>query len=331
MTERLATIQQHITSITQLGSVVGAMRGVAAARVQQTRQVIEGVRAWSAIIEAALGDALSLLPTDDGGQVRRGRSILVLFTAEHGFVGALPERMVAASAPDRAAGALVYCLGARGAALAEAEGWQPAWIGPMATQLDAATAIASRVAGTIYDTFLHGGATRVDVLFPLAAPDGRVTPERRSLLPLDLSRFRRPPTGERPLTYLPTDRLVEMLVGEYVMAELARAAFESFTAENEERLRTMQSARANIDNRLEDLQMDARRARQTSITEELLDVMSGSAAVHEFMSRRGQARNVCSQALMTQPSPQHGGMRHGRGSQGPRPHDRSGPSGDGIG
>lgn len=282
MTGRLATIEQHISGISQLGTVVGAMRGVAAARVQQTRHVMDGVRAWTAIIENALADAVALLPPDAGQPRRRGREVLVLFTAEHGFVGALPERMLAAAAPNRAAGALIYCLGARGSALADAEGWKPTWTGPMATQLGATTAIASRVAETLYETFQRGAATRVEVLFPLVAPDGRVTAERQLLLPLDLARFRRPMGGERPLTYLPPARLVELLVGEYFLAVLARAALEAFAAENAERLRTMQSARSNIEHRLEDLHRDENRARQDSITEELLDVISGSAAVAEF-------------------------------------------------
>lgn len=278
MTDRLAAVEQHIAGISQLGSVVGAMRGVAAARVQQTRRAIEGVRAWTTIIEDGLAEAVALLPRDGAPAARRGREVLVLFTAEHGFVGALPERMLSAAVPDRAAGALLYCLGARGVTLAEAGGWKPAWTGPMATQLGATTDIASRVAETLYDVFVRGEATSVEVLFPQASPDGRVEPERRRLLPLGLDRFRRPAGGERPLTYLPPARLVELLVGEYFLAELARAALEAFAAENAERLRTMQAARTNIEHRLDALRQDERRARQDAITGELLDLVSGAMA-----------------------------------------------------
>lgn len=277
MTERLAAIEQHIASVAQLGTVVGAMRGVAAARMQQTRRVIEGVRAWTAIIEGGLAQAVALLPPGGAPSVGRRRVVLVLFTAEHGFVGTLPERMLAAAAPDREAGALLYCLGARGGALAEAAGWAPRWTGPMATQIGAATDIAARVAETLYDAFLEGAATQVEVLYPFATPEGRVEPQRRRLLPLDLARFRRAGSaGGRPLTYLSPGRLVELLVGEYFLAELARAALEAFAAENAERLRTMQSARTNIENRLEDLRGTERRARQEEITTELLDVVAGA-------------------------------------------------------
>ncbi len=287
MTGRLAAVEEHIASVAQLGTVVGAMRGVAAARVQQARDVIEGVRSWTAIIEDALAEAVALLPADGAVARRGGREVLVLLTAEHGFVGTLPERMLDAAEPDVAAGATLYCLGARGTALAEARGLQPAWTGPLATQIGAATGIASRVAETLYAAFLGGETTRVEVLFPMAGADGSVSPERRALLPLGLERFRRPGERERPLTYLPPTRLVELLVGEYVMAELAHAAMEAFAAENTERLRTMEAARTNIDRRIDTLRGEERRARQEAITGELLDVLIGTLA-----AARGGAGNT---------------------------------------
>lgn len=278
MTGRLAAVEEHIAAVVQLGAVVGAMRGVAAARVQQARQVIEGVRSWTAIIDDALAEAVALLAPDGAAVRRRGKGALVLLTAEHGFVGILPERMLDAAAPDLAAGTELYCLGSRGAALAEARGWHPVWTSPLATQIGAATGIANHTAETLYAAFLAGGATRVDVLFPAVGADGSVAPVRRPLLPLALDRFRRPKGHERPLTYLPPARLVELLVGEYVVAELAHAMLEAFAAENAERLRTMEAARTNIDRRVEMLRGEERRARQETITSELLDVLAGTLA-----------------------------------------------------
>ena len=42
MTERLADISARIRSVDQLGSVVGAMRAIAAARAQQSRGLLPG-------------------------------------------------------------------------------------------------------------------------------------------------------------------------------------------------------------------------------------------------------------------------------------------------
>ena len=52
---------------------------------------------------------------------------------------------------------------------------------------------------------------------------------------------------------LPPRRLIEQLVGEYVFAELALAALESFASENAARLATMESARVNIEDKLDEL------------------------------------------------------------------------------
>lgn len=279
MTVRLAEVEARIAGAAQIGTVVGALRGVAAARVQQARGAAEGVRAYTAVVGQALAEAVALLPVAGAAPLRRGRGVLIIFTAEHGFVGALPERMLEEAEPYAGAGALLYCLGARGVALAEARGWKLAWTSPMAAQIGAATSIASEVAERLYAEFLRGAVTSVEVLHPCAASDGRVATERRRLLPLDLVRFRRP-TGaaEPPLVQLPPARLAEMLVGEYFLAELARATLEAFAAENAARLQTMQSARSNIDRRLDELRGEEGRARQEAITGELLDVLAGTLA-----------------------------------------------------
>ena len=62
MTERLADISARIDGIRQLGAVVNAMRGIAAARAQQARGQLVAVDSYAATIAAAIGRALALLP-----------------------------------------------------------------------------------------------------------------------------------------------------------------------------------------------------------------------------------------------------------------------------
>ncbi len=58
---------------------------------------------------------------------------------------------------------------------------------------------------------------------------------------------------------------MEQLVGEHVFAELALAALESFAGENAARLATMESARLNIDQKLEQLTSQEQLLRQDQI------------------------------------------------------------------
>ena len=101
---------------------------------------------------------------------------------------------------------------------------------------------------------------------------------RKPILPIDLGAFRAPRTGPPPLTNLPPRRLIAQLVGEYVFAELALAALESFASENAARLETMASARLNIDQKLDELTGQERLLRQEQITAEVQEVTSGALA-----------------------------------------------------
>lgn len=77
------------------------------------------------------------------------------------------------------------------------------------------------------------------------------------------------------------DRLFSALIRQHLFASLYRACVESLASENASRLRSMQAAEKNIQERIEDLTGLYHRERQASITAELLDVVAGSEALAE--------------------------------------------------
>ena len=117
MTERLADVGARIQGIRQLGAVVNAMRGIAAARAQQARNQLLAVASYTATIAAAIGRALALIP-DSGAETapRSTRPALVLFCAEQGFAGAFSERVLDSVGADLAA-AEIFLIGTRGDAV----------------------------------------------------------------------------------------------------------------------------------------------------------------------------------------------------------------------
>src|SRR5271170_6183673 len=95
MTERLANIGARIDGVRQLGAVVNAMRGIAAARAQQARGQLVAVDSYASAIAVAIGQALALASAAGPGVARRSiRPVLVLFCAEQGFAGAFSERVL---------------------------------------------------------------------------------------------------------------------------------------------------------------------------------------------------------------------------------------------
>jgi F-type H+-transporting ATPase subunit gamma len=284
MTERLEDVEARLASITELQDVVGAMRSIAAVRLQQAVASLAGTRAYAEVVAAGLAGAIALLPDTrpDGGRSDRRARGVVLFCAEHGFTGAFTERLVEAVLADQEPLTLLV-VGSRGAALLEERGRAPAWYLPMATQPAAVPTTARHVADALFDRVGSGtgSLTWVDMVYGCHHGAGPPTIERRPLLPVDFSRFRRIPTAAPPLTNLPPARLVGRLAEEYVLAELAHAAMESVAAENGARLATMQSARQNISQAVETLRDTEHRIRQEQITAELLELVTGMEALNK--------------------------------------------------
>ncbi len=69
------------------------------------------------------------------------------------------------------------------------------------------------------------------------------------------------------------------LIGGYLFASLFKACAESLASENASRLEAMQRAEKNIGDLLDDLNKKYHRLRQSSIDEELFDVVSGFEAL----------------------------------------------------
>ena len=71
------------------------------------------------------------------------------------------------------------------------------------------------------------------------------------------------------------------LISEYLFTSLFKACAESLASENASRLVAMQRAEKNIGDLLDDMNKKYHRLRQSSIDEELFDVVSGFEALNK--------------------------------------------------
>ncbi len=278
MTELLADISARIRGVRQLETVISAMRSIAAARAQQSRLLMEGVDAHAGVVARAIAQALRLLPDEPALPPARhaARAGLVLFCAEQGFAGGYTSRLLDEAVPliaaPMVAGADVFLVGSRGAALAGQRRLALAWQTPMAAHADGVPAVAGRVAAALFDRLPRDGLERLDMMFAAWSPGRGLELCRRSLLPLDRSAFAEVRNGIAPLITLPAAVLLARLAEEYVHAELCRAAMHAFAAENEARVQTLAAARSNITAMLDRLQARERRVRQDTITAEVVEL-----------------------------------------------------------
>ncbi|MFD2234537.1 F0F1 ATP synthase subunit gamma [Phaeospirillum tilakii] len=276
--DRPETVRARIDSVAQLQEVVGAMRSLAAMRMQQASESLDGIRRYAAIVAAGLAQALRLA----GGAApprRGGRRALLLFSAEHGFVGAYAETLAEAARADPPD--LLLAVGTKGIQALTEAGLTPDWSLPMASHAGGVEDLARRIAAELARRLGAGAFTRLDLLFGRIGAGGGWQPVRRPLFPPDFADLPPPRGSTAPLHHLPAPALLDRLIEERLLADLALAATEALAAENAARLAAMTTAGDNIDRKLTELRDQERILRQAQITEELLDVVNGAELLFE--------------------------------------------------
>lgn len=277
---RLAEIEARISSMDELLDIVGAMRSLAGMRLQEAQHALPGIRRYAGSMAAAIGAALLLMPQPVADvETGRGRRALVVFAAEHGFVGGFNERLIEALEAEFKAQDTLFVVGSRGAAVAFERGLRGNWTHPAATRLTGAPDTINRLTSELYARIAAGGVSRVEMIFGRYRQSGQPTIERRLLLPLDMASLAAAQPRQAPLHNLKPRVLTEKLIAEYVFALLTEAAVESIASENAARFAAMESAHDNVSKKLSQLRQEASQARQSEITAELLDLITGAEAL----------------------------------------------------
>ena len=279
MTERLSDISARIDGIRQLGAVVKAMKGIAAARARVARTEVTAVDSYAMTIATAMARALgpdaATTVAQDAPEPATAKPGLLVFCAEQGFAGAFSERVLDSIAHRPDTGAL-FLIGTRGLAVAAARGIVPDWSAALPSHSPGIPKLADRITRAIFEKLGRDQIDRLDVVFT-GLHAGRPTILRQSLFPLDMSHFPAA-RGERPLMQIPVEGLIDALGRDYVHAQVCKAALHAFAAENEARMEAMSSAGSQIDRELETFQATLRRVRQEAITAEIIELGTGAAA-----------------------------------------------------
>lgn len=275
MSERVADITARIDNVAQLDAVVTAMRGIAATRAQQSRNLLAGIEAYAGTIADAIGRALAHLEAPPASARSGGGAALILFAAEQGFAGVYNDLVLSAAGAE-AAHAHLMIVGTRGAAIAAERGMAARWTTAQATQVGAVPAVANRLADALYGEIVSGRIARADVIHPAVDADRRLQVRRVALFPLDLEGFRRERAQPPPRLTLALETLIERLVAEYIFARLSEAAMHAFAAENQARMEAMSAAGANIDRALAELRRRQNQVRQEEVTAEIVELAEGA-------------------------------------------------------
>jgi F-type H+-transporting ATPase subunit gamma len=289
-------LKSRIASVKNIQKITRAMEMVAAARLRRAEERIEHLRPYAAAIRrmtrqaAEAAENLPRLPILQ--QHEREENIgLLLVTGDRGLAGAFNSQILraglrAASEHHRENRSVKwYASGRRGVSSLTFRGLDLAGTYVGFTDRPG-YANARAIAEDLMSAFVDGEVDRVDIFY-----NGYISPltqevRREILLPLqEASILEEGEEGEEEgqpghsalVEYEPDpEEILRRLIPDYVEISLFRALLESTASEHGARMTAMRNASDNAGDLIESLTLQANRARQAEITQEILEVVAGA-------------------------------------------------------
>lgn len=291
--ESLEHLHRQLDSLDELRTIVKTMKALSAASIHQYEQAVSALNGYARTVERGLYVVVKdmpLPPTPDTSRQKLPRHAAIVFGSDHGLCGRFNEEITqhalahldaSATAPDQR---LILAVGARVAASLEHAGQAIEEDFLVPGSAEQITATVQQILLKVDEWRAQACVHHVYLFYNRHTGSRAYQPTALELLPLDLQRFQQLETGSWPSRSLPTfsmdrERLLSRLLRQYLFVTLFRACAESQASEHASRLAAMQAAQRNLDERLDEVTMTFRRARQNVITSELLDVVSGFEAI----------------------------------------------------
>jgi F-type H+-transporting ATPase subunit gamma len=297
MSDSLASLRRKIGGAGDLKSVVRSMKALAASSVGQYEKSVLALADYDRTVQLGLSvclrnrDAIAE-PAGNAGASAKVVTAIV-FGSDQGLVGQFNDVLAdfVAKALDPLPGEKrVWAVGERIRSRLADAGLSPVGLLDVPTSVNA---IAPLVGQVLVESEAHQEDGEVGQLYLFhngPKPGAAYEPVIQHLLPLDkewaLKLSRLPwPTKNLPEVLGDHEQTLRALVREYLFVSFFKACAESLAAENASRLAAMQRAEKNIDDLVEGLNQTFRRLRQTSIDEELFDVISGYESLSKVKTR----------------------------------------------
>jgi F-type H+-transporting ATPase subunit gamma len=293
-------IKHRIKSVENTKQITRAMKMVAAAKLRRAQERMEAMRPYAEKLNAILryvaidliGDEHPLFAS------RAPKKVLTIVVAgDRGLCGGFNSNIIrayrkhTASLPDREHSFIAIGKRAIGAVRKDGRKLRKSYY-------DVFDKLSYVLSGEICDllvsSYLGSGEERVDEVYLLYNEFVNMMSQKlvvKKLLPFDHAKLVEERKAEiagengkkvvRPVYEIEPDveSVLERLVSHRLSTEVYRAVAESYAAELSARMSAMDSATQNAEEMIGNLTLIYNRARQASITSELLDIVNGANAL----------------------------------------------------
>lgn len=280
-------IKRRKESVASTGQITKAMKLVSTVKLQKAKSRAEGNKPYFTMLYETMCSTLAkskgiehryLTPAEGG------RKAVLAITSNRGLAGGYNNNIVKEIAkafnPEDTD---IYALGKKGMeGLARkdfkiVEDYSEVMNEPLYSD-------AIHIGKNVLAAFERGEVSEIYLAYTSFKNTVVQEPQLIKLLPIDVDEIMKDSEVEidttTPMNYEPeADEALEMIIPKYMNNIIYGAFVEAVASENGARMQAMDSATKNADEMIADLSLKYNRARQSSITQELTEIIAGAEAI----------------------------------------------------
>jgi F-type H+-transporting ATPase subunit gamma len=284
----LKDIRNQIKSVKSIQKVTKAMKMVAAAKMRRAQENMEKARPYTITLNTMLN---SLIPQIDRrilpeleSRAAIDHKLFVVITADRGLAGAFNSNVIkmAQKAIDKFGKdkSVLICIGKKSLSHFKIrkyniiEDYIDFW-----SELGFQHAIS--IGEKIISLFISGEADEVQVIYNKFINVGKQEVQHEKFLPLTYDSQDKSSSMMTDRIYEPSKAsVVKAMVPKYLNTQIWQYLLESFASEQAARMLAMENATTNAEDMIKDLSLKFNKARQSAITTEMLEIVSGAEALN---------------------------------------------------
>ena len=292
MSDTLANLQRRKQSAGDMSSVVRAMKAMAASNITQYELAVKSLQEYYRTISLGLhacfrNERLSISRNDSNK--KKQLTVAVIFGSDQGLVGRFNDTITAfaqenmKSIPGKIE---IWAIGERAYSLLLDSGFTSTKLFNVPNSVSSITPLVNHILIKSEEYREKNQFYKFHIFHNSPLPEAGYQQENRQLYPPEKSWYDEISHIDWPSKNLPqviggTEATLRALIREYLFVSLYKACAESLASENASRLEAMERAEKNIDEMFEELNLEYNRLRQSSIDEELFDVIAGFEALKD--------------------------------------------------
>lgn len=276
--KNLQTLKKSLASARNLFTIVNTMKLHATTNINQFQQAADASMQYRQVLNKALSVVMKKREMPEEVLRRNdGKTIHVVFSSDHGLCGSFNERIIDYAKERIMNGSILLVVGEQG--LKRLEGYKVEGFFSVPQTVDGITASVQNLLSELDELREKEKVKEIYLHYNRSSGKQGFREHSEKLFPLELKKIRKEDvkwkSGAQPTYYMSGERLLSDLLKQYYFITLFRTFCYSLVTENESRIASMTSAKKNIEERMEELEMKYKRLRQDSITEEIRDITSG--------------------------------------------------------